>query len=60
MEKIEELRKQLADIDASIERGRELQKAGYDCGYIIAATQTIRDRVAGELEEAEREAGQPV
>jgi len=55
MEKIEELRKQLADIDASIERGRELQKAGYDCGYIIAATQAIRDRVAKDLEEAERE-----
>ena len=55
MKSVEELREQLADIDESIERGRELQKAGYDCGYIIAATQAIRDRVAGELEEAERE-----
>ena len=55
MKSVEELRAQLADIDASIERGRELQKAGYDCSYIIAATQAIRDRVARELEDAERE-----
>jgi len=55
MAKIDELREQLAGIDASIERGRELQKAGYDCGYMIAVTQTLRDRVARELEEAERE-----
>ena len=55
MKSVEELRAQLADIDASIERGRELQKEGYDCGYMIAVTQTLRDRVARELEEAERE-----
>ena len=59
MKSVKELREQLADIDASIERGRELQKAGYDCSYIIAATQTIRDRVARELEDAEREADTP-
>ena len=39
MAKIDELREKLAELDESIERGRELQKAGYDCGYIIAATQ---------------------
>lgn len=54
MKSVEELREQLADIDASIERGRELQKAGYDCSYIIAAMQTIRKRVAKDLEEAEK------
>ena len=30
------------------------------CGYIIAAIQAIRDRVAKDLEEAEREAGKSV
>ena len=59
MADVKELREKLAELDESIERGRELQKAGYDCGYIIAATQAIRDRVAGELEEAEREADTP-
>ena len=55
MTKIDELREKLAELDESIDRGRELQKDGYDCGYIIAATQTIRDRVARELEETERD-----
>ena len=60
MEKIEELREKLAELDENIKQGQALSDEGYPCGFMVGLTQTIRDRVAKDLEEAEREAGKSV
>jgi hypothetical protein len=59
MTKIDELRKQLAELDENIKQGQALSDEGYRCGFMVGLTQAIRKRVAMDLEEAERGADTP-